>query len=397
LLPGIARLSRQIKADKTGKKHKKLNHSRGVAMKKITTRTLLSLFVFSAVAPLIADAQTVVLYGRLNLDYERIQIRQNNPAGTAGNFDRVSSNSSRFGLRGSEDLGEGLSAIYQIESGFNADVGTGEIASRDSWVGINSRFGQIRLGKMDTPMKNSGGMTDRFKGTGIQDDGGIAALGGSSNGFSRRQNNSMRYDSPIFADMRIELQHGFETEDAVLKQKVTTLGLNGRVAMLKYYVVYEQHRNFVPGKRDNAARFALNYDVGPLNIGSEFTRLAYSLVAGSVTRNYFTVTAGYKVGNGTINARYGQALAAKGSAPDGTIVTGADSNAIFKGPRSGARNYTVGYEYNFSKRTQLFTYYTKIANEANANYRFGVNAVNSAGTGRGADPAGIVIGMAHDF
>jgi predicted porin len=371
------------------------NQFRGVAMKNVST--LLSLSVFAATIPTLAHAQTVILYGRLNLNYERIQIRQNNPAGTAGNFDRVSSNSSRFGMRGSEDLGDGLSAIYQVESGFNADVGTGEIASRDSWVGLKGGFGQIRLGKMDTPMKNSGGMTDRFKGTGIQDDGGIAALGGSGNGFSRRQNNAMRYDSPNFAGMRIELQHGFETEDAILKQRVTTLGLNGQIAALKYYAVYEQHRNFVVGKRDNAARLALNYDAGLLNIGSEFTRLNYSLMAGSVTRNYFTVTTGYKVGNGTVNARYGQALAVNGSAPNGTIVTGADGAALFKGPSSGARNYTVGYEYNFSKRTQLFTYYTKIANEANANYRFGVNAVNISGAGRGADPAGLVVGMADDF
>ncbi len=366
-------------------------------MKNITSRTLLSLSVLAATVPALAHAQTVVLYGRLNLDYERIQIRQNNPAGTASNFDRVSSNSSRFGLRGSEDLGDGVSAIFQVESGVNVDAGTGEIASRDSWVGVKGGFGQIRLGKMDTPMKNSGGMTDRFRGTGIQDDGGIAALGGSGNGFSRRQNNAMRYDSPVFAGMRIELQHGFETEDSLLKQRVTTLGLNGQVSALKYYAVYEQHRNFVAGKKDSAVRLAVNYDADALNIGSEVTRLNYALVAGSVTRNYFTVTAGYKIGSGTINARYGQALTVKGSAPDGTIVTGADGNALFKGARSGARNYTIGYEYNFSKRTQLFTYYTKIANDANANYRFGVNAVTSAGTGKGADPAGIAIGMAHDF
>ncbi len=355
----------------------------------------LSLALLTALTP--AHGQTVVLYGRLNLNYERIKINQPNPANAIDNFYRISSNSSRFGIRGSEDLGQGLVAIYQVENSIDVDAGSGTLAGRDSWVGLKGDWGQLRLGRMDTPMKNSGGMTDRFKGTGIQDDGGIAALGGGGNGFSRRQNNSLRYDSPQFAGMRIELQHGLEAEDRAPQPKVTTLGINGQVAGLKYYGVYEVHSVFVVGKRANAARIALNYDAGPLNIGSAFTRLNYNLVLGTVKRDYYTITAGYKVGSGTINARFGQALGAKGSAPIGTTVAGSDAVALIKGPDSGAKNYTVGYEYNFSKRTQVYSYFTIIQNELNANYRFGTNGINLAGTGRGADPAGLVFGISHDF
>src|SRR5262249_18238022 len=115
-------------------------------------------------APL-AQAQTanVTLYGRLNMDFEWVNGAYINPypgivqpasctvGHNAGTVDgcittnpkqfRVSSNSSRFGLRGTESLGGGLNAIFQIESGFNADQGTGSLASRDSFVGLQGNWG----------------------------------------------------------------------------------------------------------------------------------------------------------------------------------------------------------------------------------------------------------------
>ena len=66
-------------------------------------------------APLAAQAQNanVTLYGRLNLDFEIVNGRQ--PDGTNPNVTRLSSNSSRLGVRGTEALGGGLNAIFQIE------------------------------------------------------------------------------------------------------------------------------------------------------------------------------------------------------------------------------------------------------------------------------------------
>ena len=76
-------------------------------------------------APLAAQAQTanVTLYGRLNIDFELVNGRQadgSNPTVT-----RLSSNSSRFGVRGTESLGGGLNAIFQIESNINGDTNSG--------------------------------------------------------------------------------------------------------------------------------------------------------------------------------------------------------------------------------------------------------------------------------
>jgi predicted porin len=59
---------------------------------------------------------------------------------------------SRFGFRGSEDLGGGLSAVFNLESGFNPDVGTlgqgGRIFGRQAWVGLRGRWGTLQLGRI---------------------------------------------------------------------------------------------------------------------------------------------------------------------------------------------------------------------------------------------------------
>src|SRR6266480_804331 len=86
-------------------------------------------------APLAAQAQTanVTLYGRLNMDFEIVNGKQD-PSGYNPTVSRLSSNSSRLGVRGTESLGGGLNAIFQIESNVSGDTGnssTSVLASRE--------------------------------------------------------------------------------------------------------------------------------------------------------------------------------------------------------------------------------------------------------------------------
>src|SRR6185369_10575570 len=100
-------------------------------------------------APLAAQAQTanVTLYGRLNLDMEVVNVKQDataNPPSNQNGFGkqnvfRVMSNSSRLGVRGTEALGGGLSAVFQIESAVGAATGGGlgsTLGTRETFVGL---------------------------------------------------------------------------------------------------------------------------------------------------------------------------------------------------------------------------------------------------------------------
>jgi predicted porin len=79
---------------------------------------------------------------------------------------RIFDNSSRVGLRGTEDLGNGLKAIFQIETGVNIDNGSntgqggqanansGFWASRDSFAGLDSNFGRVTFGRQSVYWAN---------------------------------------------------------------------------------------------------------------------------------------------------------------------------------------------------------------------------------------------------
>ena len=113
-------------------------------------------------APLAAEAQTanVTLYGRFNLTLEAVRGAQVqdavnglpvSPNGVNRTVYRVSSNSSRLGVRGTEALGGGLSAIFQIESTVSADTGGGLLGTRETFVGLQGSWGTVKVGHFLAP------------------------------------------------------------------------------------------------------------------------------------------------------------------------------------------------------------------------------------------------------
>ena len=90
----------------------------------------LALLAAAACIPAPADAQSAVLYGQLNLTLEHVN--GTSPAGSVPHTQLLSSNTSRFGVRGAEPVGGGLVAVWQIESSISADSGGGTPAGRET-------------------------------------------------------------------------------------------------------------------------------------------------------------------------------------------------------------------------------------------------------------------------
>src|SRR5512132_2305415 len=115
-------------------------------------KKLVALAVAGAFAlPMAAQAQTanVTMYGRANVDMEFVSGTLAN--GTNPHVFRVSSNSSRWGVRGSESLGGGLNAIFQLESSISWDAGGGTLAGRETFVGLQGAWGTFKMGNFLTP------------------------------------------------------------------------------------------------------------------------------------------------------------------------------------------------------------------------------------------------------
>jgi predicted porin len=141
--------------------------------------------------PLAAQAQTanVSLYGRVNLDLEFIDGKQTpvcNPPGSTNCYQpnptvsRLSSNTSRLGVRGTESLGGGLNVIFQLESNVSADTGnspTSGFASRETFVGLQGAWGTFRMGKFFIFGYSTRGNTCGFPRLLQRDIPGLRALG----------------------------------------------------------------------------------------------------------------------------------------------------------------------------------------------------------------------------
>jgi predicted porin len=99
----------------------------------------------------------VTLYGRIDTSIGKQEIV--NPFNPAADVNKTEMGSgrltpSRFGIRGSEDLGGGMSANFNLEGGLRSDTGSAMSFDRHSWVGLSGGFGAIKLGKTDSAYKD---------------------------------------------------------------------------------------------------------------------------------------------------------------------------------------------------------------------------------------------------
>jgi len=163
-----------------------------------------TLSVLLAVASTHAMAQSsVTLYGLID---SGIEYANNVGSGSKVGFASGTLSGSRWGLKGSEDLGGGLAAIFQIENGFNA--GTGAIAQngqefgRQAYVGLASKqYGSVTLGRQYDPVVD---LVQPLTGDNLF--GSVFTTPGDvdNNDNSLRFNNSIKYISPVFYGLQAE-------------------------------------------------------------------------------------------------------------------------------------------------------------------------------------------------
>lgn len=149
----------------------------------------------SALALLSAAADaSVTLYGRIDTDIEY----QKGPGGSAT---QMVDNASRWGMRGSEDLGGGLRAAFGLEQGFAADSGVATNPQfRNAFVGLQGGFGAFALGRLDSativgsPIYSQVTQNVDF----AIHDAGATAIGTKVLNARNRVSNALGYMTPAF-------------------------------------------------------------------------------------------------------------------------------------------------------------------------------------------------------
>lgn len=377
-----------------------------------------AMFCGVALVPFVVKADETSFYGYMSSSIESASATgaSNGGAQKPGQM-RVTDNNSRIGMRGKEDLGNGLKVIWQVESslrnfeqGGTTDWGqTATLGTRNTYIGLDdANYGRFVVGYNDNAYKSLVGSTSDFgldvMANTTADNWGTGP--GSYSIFSRgesRMKNSLHYTTPSISGFQFAGSYGFD-ETSVGGVNKTRYGLAGKYVSGGFKLgVGWDHQSDVAGyvtSSSSLAHKSTNY----YKLISSYLFASGTLLGAGVERGTFDAVSSSQMSQTGWTVAVSQPLgrwALKGS----YSRLGGLSNASTGTPNDyKATQWVVGSSYALSKRTTLFAYYTRITNgdEQNVNFGFnqettGTNAANTVVLANGNDLRALGIGMGISF
>ncbi len=382
-------------------------------------KTLIALAVFGTFSgAALANGNNVQLYGLIDMGVTHFDGISNGKGGTTSSTGVSSGvqSGSRIGLKGTEDLGGGMSVFFDAETGFCAAgttqaavVGSGKVASggyctgggfmqRQSYVGLQGDFGQVIGGRMYNADFNNEANMDPF-GYGLTGDIGNMGLAGA------RSDQVLAYVTPNLS--------GFTGVAAYV------FSINGTVA------------NDAAASTSNVPRaWTVNgeYDNGPITAGLNYTQATNVTQASAAAVNdgkmdLYQIYGAYNFGVAKVSGIYehqkmdyyngankfwmlgltvpvgpGSILASYSERQNDMSTTTAPAVTS----QGTAKQYAIGYTYSLSKQTNLYASYAHISNNAatatQVGTAFAVGDSTDGFTGvTGQSSTGLAVGIRHQF
>ncbi len=344
------------------------------------------------------------IYGVLNSAVEVITVSNNTGATIpklTGDQTRLADQTSKLGFKGKYDLGNGMFALGQIESRFylgnngNATDDKAELGTRNTFVGLNTSAGTIRMGRIDNAYRLSLKVISPTMDGNLND---ASAEYGDKNILSRlaaRQGDILVYDTPNISGLTGTVSYNFgkdatnaisggATSGGAPKNTVATdfmpqlgLSLGYKVAALTLGLGYttinnaswkldgssaaKATNNASSGAQSlSAVQFGGEYTLGEFALGAIYERTSSSLAGGTIAafdqqQNSYGLFGSYKTGNWTSQVRY-----AMTSNVDGTGLTNTTD--------TGANQLALAVSYKFNKNMSAIGSFTRLNNDKNSSY-----------------------------
>ena len=347
---------------------------------------------------------------------------------------RISSGTSNLGFRGYEQLSPGLRVTWQLESGFQVDQNTPPgWGFRNSKVGLQGGWGEVFYGQWDTPYKfislqiNPIRAGYVFDYTPIMGNPGMGvpvtttqftrAPGKPDAAFDRRTGNTVQYWTPRFGGFSGRLS--WSTDEGRTTPTATTASIRPQIwsaeaqydfGNLSLRYAYEQHDDYfglsalnstlgtAPGSltnqtsKDKAQKVVAIWKIGGTRIAGAYEQLEYkNSDSGTDAMRSYKRDAWYLLIEQTFgqNVLFGSVSQAK----DGSCSRNGSSACITNA--LGAKYYTLGYVYRFSKRTEVFAVWYRIDNKDSGTYA--TQPLVGATLAPGADTSSAGVGIVHYF
>lgn len=339
----------------------------------------------------------------------------NTTSGQKTRFDSGIASGSRLGFKGTEDLGNGLKALFNFEMGLNLDEGgsaQGRTFGRQSFVGLTGGFGTVIGGRIYTPhytlmaqidpfgLGTAGRANNLFASSRVL---GSAGAGGSYDPI--RVNNTVAYVSPSFNGLNVTVAYGTNS----LANQETTTGTEKKTNRLFAIAPVYTNGPLTVGLNYHQVKLDGNAFVAPeadafLGIAKGATttvssgKLTSTTLGGKYDFGVVALSAAYSTNKTELNgddADKTRNWLLGVSAPIGAKVVLKASYVNLKDKlnnEADARQLAIGADYLLSKRTKLYTAYSKINNDDNARY-----TVGHASGGQGNNESQFNLGINHSF
>lgn len=366
---------------------------------------LLPLAIGAAIAmPGVALADGPTVYGKMNVTFES-QSEEDSGSITEDGVGVVAqgklydadkwvlnSNASRLGVKGSEQINDSLSAIYQAEYGIDVDNGDTVFSQRDIFVGLSGNWGTVQLGKFDTPLKKSQGKVDQFNDM-TYGDIGTVVIG------ENREGNLIQYASPKVADalsFTLAVQPG--EEDC----PTGTVGQcdDGPADNFSASVVYATDMIYAALAVDDgidgwdATRLTITGNLDAIELGFLYQTAEESEGAQPTEQDGYVLSAALALGDSNkVRFQYGSS---ETDVPGAFVSVGnydALGNASFD-----TTQIAVGFDHKLSKQTKLFANYIMAESEGSVRGLIddGVTVFNGT-AGADSEVSAIQFGIDHKF
>jgi predicted porin len=293
-----------------------------------------------------AHAAGATLYGHFHMSMDRFD----NDTKEDG---FMANNSSRFGIKGDEDLGGGLKAIYQVESGiFNADDGTSGFGNqlRNTFVGFSGGWGTVKLGRHDTAYKDLGRKLDNFN----EQVGDMRNFIGNAGTYDKRISNMIRYESPNFSGFNAVVQNTSNNgSESVVPAtgRDTSLGVNYSAGPLFVGAAWNEVANTYSDNDTTGMRLAGAYTMNDFTFGLLWESLSDIGGTSGADRDAMGLVAAMKMGNNKFKFHWLDADKVDNSATD-----------------NGGDMWAIGVDHVFSKTAMVYLNYASTSNNTGGTF-----------------------------
>lgn len=287
-------------------------------------KSLLALAALTAFAGVASAQSSVTLYGRVDLSVRK--------AMGSDTKDMANGSGSRLGFRGVEDLGGGLSALFNIEHRFDADTGAGQGITTRFWgarslVGLKGSFGQVVFGReYTTSFLGTQLWADPWGWDTIAAQSAITGLGGIA---------KVRNDSSVTYNVAAGgFSFGIQTAEAT--DTINTF--------------QSKPLNFNVGYAAGPLRASFGYEkTGREGAGNE------KMWSGAISYNMGFIKPGFYYGKGTsLGDADHKGMMFFATAPMGAGEFRASYGTLKANDTTVAKILALGYHYSMSKRTTLY-------------------------------------------